>query len=84
MYGSVTAAPITTRKSSTAGKRSMLLRELSDDETEIAGPSSASLGNPWKGEFTKYYDAVDALPDGVSVVEWWGVSTFDFPMIMIG
>jgi hypothetical protein len=55
----------------------MLLRELSDDEDENLGTSSGmSSASLWKEEFGKYYDAVDTLPEGMSVVEWWGVSHF--------
>jgi hypothetical protein len=58
------------------GKRSMLLRELSDDKDENLGVPSTSSATPWKEEFGKYYDAVDTLPEGMSVVEWWGVSIY--------
>ena len=54
-----------------------LLRELSDDEEE-----TANLGHdvpkdpnwPWLRHFRAFIDASEQVPDGWSVVKWWGVS----------
>lgn len=74
MYGSISALPHTFKKPVQAlTKQSMLMCELSDDEDEsIEAPATAS-GNPWMDEFTRYYDAKDTVPDGMSNVQWWGV-----------
>ncbi|KAG6838879.1 hypothetical protein C0991_007717, partial [Blastosporella zonata] len=27
---------------------------------------------PWKDEFQRYLNTNDVLPDGMTIVEWWG------------
>jgi len=74
MYGSTSAAPSKSNSSSTMGKHRTLLRELSDDDNSDAESSTSSIS--WTQEFAKYYDSTDTIPEGMSVVEWWGVSDF--------
>jgi hypothetical protein len=39
-----------------------------DSDTEI---DTARL---WLGEFNRYFHTHDVVPEGMSIVEWWGVS----------
>ncbi|KAJ7092525.1 hypothetical protein C8R43DRAFT_1244587 [Mycena crocata] len=48
----------------------------SDSEDDSPVPSSSAIipegGKPWFADFRKYIDALDDLPDNMSVVTWWG------------
>jgi hypothetical protein len=60
-------------------KISRLLRELSDteDEDSFAGPTAeADPQQPWIQDFHAYLDSRDTKAEDVSIVAWWGVSTF--------
>lgn len=76
MYGVTGAPPKPLRKS--GSKLGALLRQLSDDEDTPVTSPLADPSRPWIREFNMYLDAVDELPDGMSVVRWWGVSDFLF------
>ena len=56
-----------------------LLRELSDDENDSSAPHASAPvdpDRPWYPVFCQYIDAVEQVPDGWSIVKWWGVSCF--------
>lgn len=48
-----------------------------DSDDDITIPSASAVasqtGKPWFADFRKYMDAVDELPEDMSVVTWWGV-----------
>jgi hypothetical protein len=74
MYGSTSAFPhVTKLDSRPLGKKSALLRELSDEGDLECFNSPSPDRVPWLEEFGKYYDAKDTVPEGMSIVEWWGV-----------
>ena len=72
MYGSTAAMPHASKSTQLLSKKSSLLRELSDDEGDSA-ESPLSNRVPWLEEFSRYYDAKENIPDGMSIVQWWGV-----------
>lgn len=83
MYGK-SAAPDLSKKS--AVRASSSRRQLSDDESEgeatTPAPSASarlsaadSINKPWMREFNLYLDTKEHMPDDLSVIEWWGVST---------
>lgn len=75
MYGLTSALPHAPKADThPLGKKSALLRELSDDEDDSEGLLASSDCVPWLEEFRKYYDANDTVPGGMSIIEWWGVS----------
>jgi hypothetical protein len=54
----------------------ILLRELSsDDDADIDAPSSllADSSKPWQKEFNQYLDVRDEVPEGMTLIQWWGV-----------
>jgi len=42
--------------------------ENEDDTDEALDPAK-----PWMGEFKRYLDTVDVVPDNMNIVRWWGV-----------
>jgi hypothetical protein len=42
--------------------------EMSDDNLEDNDPRK-----PWLSEFRRYLNTHDVIPDGTTVVKWWGV-----------
>lgn len=55
-----------------------LLQELSDDEDENVSLPTISPNHvlkPWLREFQGYLEAIEGtLPDGMTAIQWWGVS----------
>lgn len=45
--------------------------EGEDDENGGSDPSK-----PWMAEFQRYMNTHDLVPEGMSIVEWWGVCIF--------
>lgn len=58
------------------GKLSCLLRELSSDEDEVAekGDHDVDPQSPWLNELNLYLHSATSIADGLSIVQWWGVS----------
>jgi hypothetical protein len=55
----------------------ILLRELSDDEDDVAAHNHNMPDDPerpWVRHFQEYINAVEQVPDGWSTIKWWGVS----------
>ena len=56
-----------------------LLRELdSSDDENSEGESSQSAGaydptKPWLREYNLYFNTTDEIPEGQTLVQWWGV-----------
>jgi hypothetical protein len=44
-----------------------------DSEAEDDDEVSEDPNKPWKAEFDRYMDTHDIVPDGMSIVHWWGV-----------
>ena len=42
--------------------------ENEDDDDEMLDPAK-----PWMGEFKRYLDTMDVVPENMSIVRWWGV-----------
>jgi hypothetical protein len=57
-----------------------LLRELSDDEEELATGMDTGLlvpddpQRPWLRDYRAYMDVPEQVPEGWSAIQWWGVS----------
>ena len=45
----------------------------SDDEGSTADPSK-----PWLGEWNLYVQTHEVIPEGMNMVNWWGVSSILF------
>ena len=43
--------------------------DMSDDDSD-----SGDLTKPWLAEYQRYISTCDVVPEGMSLVEWWGVS----------
>ena len=69
--------PDSSKSKKTKGGLRALLRELSDDEDNVTDSPSGILvedpDRPWYRHFSAYMDAVEQVPDGWSVIKWWGV-----------
>ena len=55
----------------------LLNRNLETDSENKDDDDIASVNpqKPWLAEFGRYLDTVEAVPTGMGVVEWWGVSS---------
>jgi hypothetical protein len=53
-----------------------LQRELSDDEDDpdMTPIPSDNSDASWRPEFRKYLDVIQKLPEGMTPIQWWGVS----------
>lgn len=48
--------------------------DLDSDEEELNSfREPADTKRPWLWEFDLYLDAIDYIPEGQSIVLWWGV-----------
>ncbi|KIM41960.1 hypothetical protein M413DRAFT_18815 [Hebeloma cylindrosporum] len=47
----------------------------SEDDEDAGG----DLNSPWKGEFRRYLDTVEAVPPNMNIVEWWGLNAHRYP-----
>lgn len=57
-------------------KLAKLFEELSSDDdtpTPTMIPSPADSQKPWLWEFNQYINRVNEVPDGMSLIRWWGV-----------
>ncbi|KAF9031028.1 hypothetical protein BJ165DRAFT_870717 [Panaeolus papilionaceus] len=54
------------------GKRRVNISNLSDDESAPDSSSSASA-EPWRSEWDSYLTTREIIPDGMGIVQWWGV-----------
>ena len=67
-------------------KITTLLRELSDDEdnVEIESPGLTSTpedpNRPWLHDFHAYLDIIEHIPDGWTIVGWWGFNAHRYPV----
>ena len=74
LHGASGGAPQPTRKG--RSKTDRLLRELSsedEDDTHVTHPSSSDSSKPWMREFNQYIQVRDEVPEGMTLVQWWGV-----------
>lgn len=79
MYGSLSETG--PRKVSERSKKSRRLLDdfgLSSDEEDrseqpASAPSGSSSTPAWERAFDQYMNGDDDVPDGMSLVEWWGV-----------
>jgi hypothetical protein len=81
MYGTANTPQPLEKGKTGHGKVKVLLWELeSHDEDENlfahSTPSSSSSdpAKPWLKEFHYYLNSFDEIPEGMSIVQWWGVS----------
>lgn len=67
-------APNSPRKKT--GKVHSLLQELSSDDESDDGELEESLEDPqspWLKEFHLYLNSATAVPENMSIIQWWGV-----------
>lgn len=73
-------AASTSAKTRKRGGLKSLLHQLGDDESDsnlAVGPSSSiNPEQPWKQTYNAYIDTVHDVPEGMSIVQWWGVCQF--------
>jgi hypothetical protein len=81
MYGIAGAPPAAVKKRNK--KLAQLLAEDSaDEDSEMASTPSlpvapdVNTNKPWLREFKQYIDGVDEVPNGMTIIKWWGVSLF--------
>jgi hypothetical protein len=55
-----------------------LIRDNIETDSEYEGDDEedplSDLMKPWRGEFLRFLNAKDVIPEGVGIVQWWGVS----------
>jgi hypothetical protein len=63
-----------------------LLQELSDDEDEMEDTGTAVPDDPrrpWLRDYCAYLDVLEQVPEGWTVIQWWGVSWISVAIISI-
>lgn len=87
MYGEATAPPPPPAHAKKVARTAsaQLLRELSGDEDDIQESiiQTPNVLKPWLPEFECYLDTNDPVPEGTSVLKWWGVSVIMFLFLAI-
>ena len=74
LHGASGGAPQPTRKG--CSKTDRLLQKLSsgdEDESHVTYSSSSDSSKPWMREFNQYIQVRDEVPEGMSLIQWWGV-----------
>lgn len=74
MYGENGPPPRKQRKS---GKLATLFADDSEDEPDTTSvPTAPTAGSqkPWLMEFNQYLNGNDEVPEGMTLIHWWGVS----------
>ena len=74
LYGNLEQAPCPVKKGHS--KMEILLHELSsDDDADINAPTSllTDSSKPWQKEFNQYLEVRDEVPEGMTLIQWWGV-----------
>ena len=66
------------QKGKASGLRKLIRETQSSDEGEDVGnyaPAAATdTAKPWRADFVKYVDTLEAKPPpGITTVQWWGV-----------
>jgi len=68
------------KKSKKSCKVDGLIRDNIETDSEYEGDEEedplSDLTKPWRGEFLRFLNAKDVIPENVGIVEWWGVSVF--------
>jgi hypothetical protein len=81
MYGNSTSGP--PKKGKSVGRFKKLLWELRSDsdsndadnnDTPSASVPSLEPKEPWSKEYNMYLNAIDEIPEGMTLIQWWGVS----------
>lgn len=79
LYG--TGGPPKASRSKGNKKLAMLMDELeSHDEPTVPALLAQDVAKPWLSEFNQYLDAVDEVPNGMMITQWWGVSSVLFSL----
>ena len=42
-----------------------------DDDDSVSTPTE--IAEPWRRKFNQYLNGSDEVPNGMSIVQWWGV-----------
>ena len=69
-----------TTQSRKGKKINALLRELSDDDdntVDIGVDILSDPQRPWLQDYHAYMDVIEQVPEGWSMIKWWGVSRRD-------
>lgn len=76
MYGPNGAQPVTVKQGNKKLAR-LLAKDSSDDKTSLPFNSTplnvSGAQKPWLHEFKAYLDAIDEVPNGMTIMKWWGV-----------
>ncbi|KIK90925.1 hypothetical protein PAXRUDRAFT_14071 [Paxillus rubicundulus Ve08.2h10] len=65
------------------GKLSQLLQELSSDEDDLLEEWDQDVDppqSPWLKEFNLYLYSTTSLPDGLTIIQWWGINAQQYPV----
>jgi hypothetical protein len=53
-----------------------------DSDYDMSDDDSGDLTKPWLAEYQRYTTTHDVVPEGMSLIEWWGVSlNYFFPNV---
>jgi hypothetical protein len=46
------------------------------DDTDSESDEDGDPGSPWLNEWTTYLNSNEVIPEGMGMVQWWGVRVF--------
>lgn len=55
-----------------------LLKLTEDSDWDMSDEGEGDTDKPWLAEFNRYLNTHDVLPEGMTIVEWWGVCNVFF------
>ena len=51
---------------------------MEDSDWDMSDEDEGDSEKPWLAEFNRYLNTHDILPEGMTVVKWWGVCNVPF------
>ena len=72
------------KKTKKSHKVDGLIRDNIETDSEYEGDEEedplSDPTKPWRGEFLRFLNARDVIPENMGIVEWWGVSVLSCPL----
>ena len=50
-----------------------MAKYTSDEDDDDSTSTPTEIAEPWWHEFNQYLNGSDEVPNGMSIVQWWGV-----------
>ncbi|KAF5329115.1 hypothetical protein D9758_017952 [Tetrapyrgos nigripes] len=80
LCGSLEASQTQRNASPKKDRRHRVLLDDSDSDDEMDNQTKSNSVQPWLQEFNDFLDAKEKIPSGMSLVQWWGLHSTDYPV----